>query len=108
MDPAIGNGRLAHLVLLRQPQPAKQEAAPLTVSGGLRCIELKAPVQLVKSPVREVRPVEISRQPAALVEVAVILPLRCYALRATYQHVAIPQGEQIRALPHIAKLPQTA
>ena len=39
-------------------------------SGG---IELEAPVQLVEIPVREALAVEVTRQPAALVEVAIIL-----------------------------------
>ncbi|MNR60195.1 hypothetical protein D3C85_1816220 [compost metagenome] len=56
----------------------------------------------------ELLAVEIARQPAALIEVAIILPLRGNPLGAADQQVAIPQGEEIRALPHIAKLPQTA
>ncbi|MNH07125.1 hypothetical protein D3C79_665100 [compost metagenome] len=89
MQPAIGDGGLAHLVLLRQPQPAEQEATPLTVLGGLRRIELEAPVQLVESPVGEVRAIEAARQPAALVEVAIILSHRGNPLRAADQHMAI-------------------
>ena len=53
MDPAVSDSGLAHLVLLRQPQPAEQQAPPLTVSGGLRRIEFEAPVQLVEGPVLE-------------------------------------------------------
>ncbi|MNS55108.1 hypothetical protein D3C72_879340 [compost metagenome] len=107
MDPAIGDGGLAHLVLLRQPQPAEQQATALAVQGALRGIKLEAPVQLVEGPVLELLAVEIPRQPAALIEVAVILPHRGNPLGAADQHMLIPQGEEVRALPHIAKVPET-
>lgn len=94
MDPAVSDSGLAHLVLLRQPQPAEQQAPPLTVSGGLRRIEFEAPVQLVEGPVREALAIELPRQPAALIEVAIILPLRGYALGAADQQVAIPRGKR--------------
>ncbi len=97
-------GRLAHLVLLRQPQPAEQQAAPLAVLGGLGGVKLEASVQLVEGTVLELSAVEVARQPAALVEVAIILPLGRYALRAADQHMAIRQREEVRALPHIAEL----
>ncbi|MNQ63709.1 hypothetical protein D3C85_781010 [compost metagenome] len=90
MDPAIGDGGLAHLVLLRQPQPAKQQATALAIQCGLGRIELEASVQLVEGPVIELLAVEIARQPAALMEVAIILPHRGNPLGAADQQMAIP------------------
>ncbi|MNR25178.1 hypothetical protein D3C85_1423110 [compost metagenome] len=89
MKPAIGNGRLAHFVLLRQPQPAKQQAATLTVLCRLRRVELEATIQLMKIPVRKLRPVESAHQPATLMEVEIVILLRGNALWAADQHMAI-------------------
>ena len=104
VDPAMLEGGLAHLVLLRQPQPGKQQAPPLAVLGGLGGVKLEASVQLVEIPMCEMLAVEIARQPAALIEVAIILPLGRYALGAADQHMALTKSKQIRALPHIAEL----
>ncbi len=100
------DGGLAHLVLLRQPQPGEQQAAPLAVLGGLGGVKLEASVQLVEGTVLELSAIEVARQPATLVEVAIILPLGRYALGAADQHMALTKQEQIWALPHIAELPK--
>ena len=107
VHPALRARRVVVLTV-GHPHPADENMPPL-MRHDLRCIEVKPVVELLEPPVHEHLHRVHGRMPcdiAGLIEILAVVGTRGHPLRTEEQDVIIPEGEEVRTLPHIAKILQ--
>ncbi len=99
---------LVHLFAVRHAHPANQQPPSVGGKRGLRGVELKASIKLVKGSMSEVGGVviKIASEPGTGMYVEKALLFMCNALRAANQESRLPKSKQIWAFPHIASVAQ--